>query len=79
MKRLIVSGDDFGLHPLINQGIIEAHRDGIVTSTSLVACGSAFDDAVTKALQHPKLGIGIHLTFVEEKPVSSAQLLRMQR
>lgn len=69
MKRLIVSGDDFGLHPLINQGIVEAHQHGILTSTSIVACGQAFEDAVNLAKQNPKLGVGVHLTFVEENPV----------
>ncbi len=69
MKRLIVNGDDFGLHPAINQGIIQAHQDGILTSASLVPCGKAFDDAVDLAKQHPELGVGIHLTFVEEIPV----------
>jgi hopanoid biosynthesis associated protein HpnK len=69
MKRLIVNGDDFGLHPAINQGIIKAHTDGILTSASLVPCGRAFDDAVDLAKQHPELGVGIHLTFVDEIPV----------
>ena len=69
MKRLIVSGDDFGLHPLINQGIIEAHQQGILTSTSVIACGQAVEDAVSLAKQNPKLGVGVHLTFVEEDPV----------
>jgi predicted glycoside hydrolase/deacetylase ChbG (UPF0249 family) len=70
MKRLIVNGDDFGLHPLINLGIIEAHQHGILTSTSLVACGSAFDEAVALALKNPSLGVGIHLTFVAERSIS---------
>ena len=73
MKRLIVNGDDFGLHPAINQGIIRAHQDGILTSASLVPCGKAFDDAVNLAKQHPELGVGIHLTFVEELPVLSPE------
>jgi hopanoid biosynthesis associated protein HpnK len=70
MRRLIVSGDDFGLHPLINQGIIEAHQHGILTSTSIVACGQAVNDAVKLAKQNPEISVGIHLTFVEEIPVS---------
>jgi hopanoid biosynthesis associated protein HpnK len=76
MRRLIVSGDDFGLHPLINQGIIEAHEHGILTSASLVACGQAFQDAVKLAKAHPKLGVGVHLTFVEEKPISPPDRIR---
>jgi hopanoid biosynthesis associated protein HpnK len=69
MIRLIVSGDDFGLHPMINQGIIEAHNGGILTSTSIVPCGQAVDHAVQLAKQHPGISVGIHLTFVEEVPV----------
>ena len=49
MKRLIVNADDFGLHPLINEGILESHQKGIVTSTSLLASGEAFDDAIMLA------------------------------
>ena len=45
MKRLIVNADDFGLHPLINEGILESHQQGIVTSTSLLASGKYFEDA----------------------------------
>jgi hopanoid biosynthesis associated protein HpnK len=70
MKRLIVSGDDFGLHRLINQGIIEAHQHGILTSTSIVPCGQAVEDAVALAKRNPGISVGIHLTFVEETPIS---------
>jgi len=73
MKRLIVSGDDFGIHRLINQGIIDAHRNGILTSASIVACGQAFDDAVSLARANPELGVGIHLTFVAEIPLSKCE------
>jgi len=73
MKRLIVSGDDFGIHRSINQGIIDAHRNGILTSASIVPCGQAFDDAVALARENPKLGVGIHLTFVAEIPLSRCE------
>ena len=36
MKQLIINADDFGLHPLINKGIIKGHSEGIITSTSLM-------------------------------------------
>ena len=46
MRRLIVSGDDLGLHPGINAGVVRCHREGIVTSASLCTNGGAFEDAV---------------------------------
>ena len=64
MKRLIVNADDFGLHAAVNAGIAIGHREGIITSASLMAGGGAFDDAVRIAGECPRLGIGVHLTLV---------------
>jgi chitin disaccharide deacetylase len=66
---VILNADDFGLSPGINRGIIEAHRDGILTSSSLMAVGDAFEEAVALAHEHPDLSLGIHLTLVEGVPV----------
>lgn len=68
--RLVVNADDFGLTIEVNQGIVEAWRDGIVTSASIMACGDAFEHAVRVAGECPALDVGVHLTLVEEKPVS---------
>ena len=64
MKKLIVNADDFGLHSLINQGIIKGHREGFITSTSIMPSADAYEEAVALAQANPKLGIGIHLTLV---------------
>ncbi len=48
-KRVIVHADDFGLHPALNDGIEQAHREGLVTSASLMPLGPAFDDAVRRS------------------------------
>ena len=64
LKQLIVNADDFGLHTLINQGIIKGHREGFITSTSIMPSATAYDEAVELALANPNLGIGIHLTLV---------------
>lgn len=69
-KQLLVNADDFGLTEGITDGIIEAHQRGIVTSTSIVASGAAFQHAVRQAHSNESLGIGVHLTLVEELPVS---------
>ena len=64
MKRLLVNADDFGFTPDVNEGIVEAHRDGILTSTTLMANGAAFEDAVSRAAACPTLDIGCHLVLV---------------
>ena len=63
-SKLIVNADDFGLHSSVNQAIVEGHRRGIITSTSLLASGDAFDEAVALAKEVPTLGIGIHTALV---------------
>lgn len=68
-RRLIVNADDLGLHPGINAGVLQAHRQGIVTSASLSPNGAAFADALRLAKQAPELAVGIHLTLVGEAPV----------
>ena len=65
--KVIVHADDFGLTEKINQGIWRAHIDGILTSTSIMANGRAFEHAVCIARSTPTLDVGIHLTLIEEK------------
>ncbi|MGI4790800.1 MAG: carbohydrate deacetylase [Janthinobacterium lividum] len=62
--RVIVHADDFGLHPSLNEGIELAHRDGIVTSASLMPLGSAFEDAVHRIKSLLHLDLGLHFTLV---------------
>jgi predicted glycoside hydrolase/deacetylase ChbG (UPF0249 family) len=64
-KLLLVNADDFGFSGDVNAGIIEAFERGIVRSTTLMASGAAFDDAVRLARAHPGLDVGCHLTLVE--------------
>ena len=63
-KQLVVNADDFGFTADVNQGIVEAHRLGILTATTLMANGDAFDDAVRLAREVPTLDIGCHLVLV---------------
>lgn len=65
--ELIVNADDFGLTAAVNRGIVAAHRDGIVTSTSLLATGDAFDDAIRLARATPTLAVGIHLALTGQR------------
>ena len=68
MRKLIINADDFGLHKLINQAVYEAHRNGVLTSTSLLAGGEAFDEAAEIARNNPTLGVGAHLCLVGGLP-----------
>ncbi|MBV9158459.1 MAG: ChbG/HpnK family deacetylase, partial [Acidobacteriaceae bacterium] len=45
MKRLIINADDFGFTRDVNAGIVHAHREGVLTSATLMANGNAFEDA----------------------------------
>ncbi len=60
----MVNADDFGFTPDVNEGIVEAHRNGILTATTLMANGDAFDDAVRLAAEVPALDVGCHLVLV---------------
>lgn len=72
MKNLIVSADDLGWTAGVNRGIAEAHRKGLVTSTSLLANGRAFDSALEVARANPELGVGVHLNLSDGRPTAPA-------
>ena len=63
-RRLIVNADDFGRSHAINQAVIRAHREGILTTASLMVNEADADEAVALARQNPGLGVGLHLTLV---------------
>ena len=73
MRRLIVNADDFGLTSGVNRGIIEAHTRGIVTSSTLMACGAKFQEAVDMASRAPQLSVGCHVLLVDASPVLDVQ------
>jgi hopanoid biosynthesis associated protein HpnK len=62
-RRLIVNADDFGQSAAINAAVIAAHREGILTTASLMVNGVAFAEAVRLARDHPRLGVGLHLSL----------------
>jgi predicted glycoside hydrolase/deacetylase ChbG (UPF0249 family) len=70
VRKLIVNADDFGLTAGVNRAIVEAHNGGVVSSTTLMANGAAFADAVTAARSAPNLSVGCHVTLVDGTPVS---------
>jgi predicted glycoside hydrolase/deacetylase ChbG (UPF0249 family) len=74
--RLVVNADGFGASPAISRGVLTAHRQGILTSTSIV--GNCADPAGAKAMldEAPGLGVGVHLTLVGGPPVAPPNAVR---
>jgi hopanoid biosynthesis associated protein HpnK len=75
VRRLIVNADDFGYTAGVNRAIVEAHTRGIVTSSTLMATGRAFEDAVGLAKTVPRLSVGCHVVLIDGQPVLDAELL----
>lgn len=70
MKRLIVNADDFGHAAGVNRGILDAHHQGIVTSTTVMINYPAAPAGLEQALDSaPDLGIGLHFTLTSGRPV----------
>jgi len=67
-RVLIVNADDYGLTPGVSAGILEAHRHGIVTSTSVLALAPAFEESAPALRGCAGIGIGVHLAAVGEDP-----------
>lgn len=72
MRRLIVNADDFGYTSGVNRAIVEAHTQGIVTSSTLMASGPAFSEAVQLAKNLPELSVGCHVLLIDGQPVLPA-------
>lgn len=68
-KRLVVTADDFGLSLEVNEAVERAHREGILTSASLMVSAPAAADAVARASRLPRLRVGLHLALVGAVPV----------
>jgi predicted glycoside hydrolase/deacetylase ChbG (UPF0249 family) len=68
-RRLIVNADDFGRSPGVSRGILEAHRKGIVTSTTVMINQPGLEAQLYEALACPTLGIGLHLVFTDWQPI----------
>jgi len=75
MRRLIVNADDFGFTSGVNRGIVAAHTHGIVTSSTLMANGPAFEDAVKLAKTVSDLSVGCHVVLIDGQPLLDAKKL----
>lgn len=67
--QLIVNADDFGVSEEVNEAVLRAFKEGVLTSCSLMVTGAAFDQAVKLAKDNPKLSVGIHLVTVMGRSV----------
>jgi hopanoid biosynthesis associated protein HpnK len=76
VRRLIVNADDFGFTSGVNRAIVEAHARGVVTSSTLMANGPAFVEAVQLATGIPRLSVGCHVVLIDGEPVLNPEQLR---
>jgi len=75
VRRLIVNADDFGYTSGVNRAIVEAHTRGVVTSSTLMANGPTFAEAVDLAKTLPRLSVGCHVLLIDGDPVLPASQL----
>lgn len=75
MRRLIVNADDFGFTLGVNEAIVEAHTHGVVTSSTLMANGSAFAEATQLAKTLPQLSVGCHVVLIDGEPILGSERL----
>ncbi|TFW24719.1 hopanoid biosynthesis-associated protein HpnK [Duganella callida] len=74
-RGLIVTADDFGLHPAVNAAVELAQRDGVLNAASLMVAAPAAADAVARARRLPGLRVGLHLVLADGAPMlPSAQI-----
>jgi predicted glycoside hydrolase/deacetylase ChbG (UPF0249 family) len=67
---LVVNADDFAYFPEVSQGILDAHRDGIVTATGILANGTSFDEDVGKLRSASSIDAGVHLNLTFGEPLT---------
>lgn len=64
-RGLIITADDFGLHPSVNEAVERAHRDGVLSAASLMVAAPAAADAIARARTLPSLRVGLHLVLAD--------------
>lgn len=72
MKRLVITADDFGASPEVNEAVERAHTHGVLTAASLMVAAPGAADAVERARRLPTLGVGLHVVLVEGRPALPA-------
>jgi chitin disaccharide deacetylase len=72
LKQLVITADDFGIAPAVNEAVEAAHRHGVLTAASLMVAAPAAADAIERARRLPSLRVGLHLVLVEGTPLLPA-------
>lgn len=70
-KLVIINADDFGFSPGVTEGILQAHRGGIVTSTTITINMPAAEESLSRLAEASRLGIGVHLNVTQGPPLSA--------
>ncbi len=70
-----MNADDFGLCGDVTRGILDAHANGQVSSTTLMVNAPGTDEAVEAAHRHPALGVGLHFNLTEGRPLTEVPSL----
>jgi predicted glycoside hydrolase/deacetylase ChbG (UPF0249 family) len=73
--KLIVNADDFGYSQSVSAGIVRAHRDGIVTGTTLMTNAPHTSGAAKLARATPSLDVGVHLVLTFDRPLANVELV----
>lgn len=76
MRKLIINADDLGYSLRVNSEIERLIFKGLVTSSTLMANGPAFEDGVRIAREHPEVSVGVHLNLIEFKPLTNFEIFR---
>ncbi|MCY2929480.1 MAG: ChbG/HpnK family deacetylase [Planctomycetota bacterium] len=69
-RKAIINADDFGFSPGVTEGILRAHREGVVTSTTVMANMPGAGEALGRLAEAPALGVGVHLNACQGEPLS---------
>lgn len=69
VPALIVNADDFGAAVEVNEAVERAHREGILTSASIMIGGAAAGDAILRAKRNPRLAVGLHLVLTHGRSI----------
>lgn len=72
-RRVILTADDFGASAAVNDAVLRAHREGVLTSASLMVTGAASEEAVAAARAVPTLAVGLHLALADARPALPAR------
>lgn len=75
MIKLIINADDLGINPIVNAKIEQFIKEGMISSSTIIAMGAVFDDAVRIAKENPQISFGVHLCLDEFESLTHSKAL----